>query len=212
MESSGWVDISVPLRTGMVVYPGDPRVQIERDQDVARGDTVTLTTISMGTHTGTHIDAPLHFVNGGRSIDCLPPTAVNGRARVIAITNEVSVDLPELEDHQIRPDEIILFKTKNSAFWTDNRFHKEYIFLSTPAARYLASKQIRAVGIDYLSIGGYQQNEEEVHKILLGASIWIIESLNLSRTEPGGYDLFCLPLKIEGAEAAPARAFLKASS
>lgn len=209
MENNDWIDISVPLRTGMVVYPGDPPVQIGRDQDIAAGDPVTLTTISMGAHTGTHIDAPLHFIAGGPSIDRVPPAAINGRARVIEVTGKASIDLLELEDYRIEPGEIILFKTGNSLFWADNRFHKEYTFLSTPAARYLALKQIRTAGIDYLSIGGFQQNDDEVHKILLGASIWIIESLDLSLVAPGTYELFCLPLKMEGAEAAPARAFLK---
>jgi len=204
-----WIDVSVPLRTGMVHYPGDPEVVITRDQDISRGDPVTLTRMSLGAHAGTHIDAPLHFLAGGRSIDQVALDAVNGPARIIPIADRVSVEIPELETHDIKAGEILLFKTRNSVLWKDDVFHEDFVYLSTEAASYLAGKRVRAVGIDYLSIGGYGKNETEVHTILLAASIWIVESLDLSHVEPGAHQLLCLPLRIEGAEAAPARAFLR---
>ena len=193
----------------MAHYPGDPEVLITRDQDISRGDPVTLTRISLGAHAGTHVDAPMHFLAGGRSIDEAGLDALSGPARVIAIADSRSIEVPELEQHRIKAGEILLFKTRNSALWKDDVFHGDSVYLSTEAATFLAGKRVRTVGIDYLSIAGYQRNETEVHAILLGASIWIIESLDLSRVEPGVHELICLPLRIEGAEAAPARAFLR---
>jgi len=208
-DDNCWIDVSVPLRNGMVRYPGDPEVHIGREQDIGRGDVVNATSLSMGTHSGTHIDAPLHFLQDGVSIDHMPIDAVNGRARVIPITDDVSVKVPELEAHAITEGEILLLKTRNSALWNHRTFQENYVYLSTAAAAYLVFKGIRAVGIDYLSVGGFNKNEKEAHDTLLRASIWIIESLNLSSVEPGIYDLLCLPLRLEGAEAAPARAILR---
>jgi arylformamidase len=208
-DDSSWMDISVPLRNGMVHYPGDPEVRISRTQDIAKGDAVNVTSLSLGAHSGTHIDAPLHFLNNGISIDRMPIDAVNGLARVISITDEVSIKVAELEANAIAQGEILLFKTRNSALWHHRRFQENYVYLSTAAVAYLIYKGIRAVGIDYLSVGGFNKNEKEAHDTLLRASIWIIESLDLSSVEAGTYELLCLPLRLDGAEAAPARAILR---
>jgi arylformamidase len=211
-DDNNWIDVSVPLRNGMVHYPGDPEVRLGREQDMGRGDVVNVTSLSMSAHSGTHIDAPLHFLHDGVSIDHMPIDAVNGLARVVPITDDVSVKVPELEAHAIAEGEILLLKTRNSALWNHRTFRENYVYLSTAAAAYLAFKGIRAVGIDYLSVGGFNKNEKEAHDTLLRASIWIIESLDLSSVEPGMYDLLCLPLRLDGAEAAPARAILKTLS
>jgi arylformamidase len=210
VAESGWIDISVPLKNGMLGYPDDPAVRVVTEQDVEKGDVFTLTAISMSAHSGTHVDSPRHFIAGGPTIDSLPFAAVNGPARVIAIDDPVSVTVAELERHRVEPGEIILFKTRNSAFWISDIFREDHVYLSTEAAVFLAGKKIRSVGIDYLSVGGFQKNEADVHRVLLEVPVWIIESLDLSKVEPGHYDLFCLPLRIEGCEAAPARAFVKA--
>jgi arylformamidase len=208
-DDDRWIDVSVPLRSGMVRYPGDPEVRIGREQDIEKGDPVNVTTLSMSAHSGTHIDAPLHFLTEGISIDRVPFDAVNGPARVISITDEVSIKVAELEAQNIVEDEILLFKTRNSALWHYKAFQENYVYLSTAAAAYLVYKGIRTVGIDYLSIGGFHKNETEAHNTLLRASIWIIESLDLLAVEPGIYELLCLPLRLDGAEAAPARAVLR---
>lgn len=209
VELREWIDISVPLRTGMVHYPGDPPLTIERVKDIRRGDPATVSFVSMGVHSGTHIDAPLHFSEKGESIEKIPFAAIIGAARVIAIEDGESIKADDLNKYKIAPQEIILFKTRNSEHWKDGRFFKDYVYLSTPAARHLVDRGVTTVGVDYLSVGGFARNEEEVHQILLGASVWVVEGLNLSGLQSGIYEFVCLPLRIEGGEAAPARAVVR---
>ena len=208
---SEWVDISVPLHQGMVRWPDNPPVRIERMLDLERGDACTVSTLSCGSHTGTHVDAPGHFIRGGGGIDAMPLAATVGRARVIAIRHPASITTEELQTHRIRRGERIVFKTKNSSrCWKTTAFVEDFVYLSTDAARFLAAQGVRTVGVDYLSVGGYRANNGvEVHRALLQAGIWIIEGLNLSGVSPGTYHLLCLPLKIRGGDGAPARAFLR---
>jgi arylformamidase len=204
-----WIDISVPLKTGMVHYPGDTPVRIERDSDMAKGDPVNVSRIIMSAHSGTHVDAPLHFLEKGNSIDHVPFDAMGGRARVIGIRDQESIGCQELESLRIDSGDILLFKTRNSTLWHQDGFCRDYVHLSTAAAVFLATKGVKTVGIDYLSVGGYERNEMEAHRTLLEASIWIVEGLDLSSVEPGIYDFMCLPLRLEGAEGAPARAVVR---
>ncbi len=206
---AGWIDITVPLKTGMVVYPGDAPVLIERTCEVAKGDRVTLSRFSMGLHSGTHIDAPLHLFEKGLSIDRLPLAALIGTAQVIEIRDEESITRPEVEVHLIEGCGIVLFKTRNSALWREAGFRPSYISLSADAAEYLVKKGVNAVGIDYLSIDGFGQDELRVHAILLGAGIPVIEGLDLSDVVAGVYECVCLPLRVEGGEAAPARVIVR---
>ena len=207
---STWIDISVPLYDGMVCWPGDPPVRIERVTDVERGDSHTLSQLTMGSHSGTHIDAPVHFLKGKPGIDAMPLETVIGRARVIEIGDGESVKPVELETHGIRRGERLLFKTQNSRrVWREPRFVKDFVFLSIEAARYLAERKVRLVGIDYLSVGGYQRDGSAVHRILLEAGAWLLEGLDLSPVRPGRYELVCLPLKITGGDGAPARAVVR---
>jgi arylformamidase len=195
--------------TAMIHYPGDPVPHIDREQDVARGDLATVSRVSLSAHSGTHVDAPLHFFENGKSIDEIPFEAVVGRARVVEIHDRESIKVGEIEAFDPRPDEIILLKTRNSELWAAGTFEPGYVYVSTEAAILLAERKIRTVGIDYLSIGGFERNEAEAHRILLGASVWIIEGLDLSGVTPGDYELVCLPLRIAGGEAAPARAVIR---
>ena len=205
----GWIDISVPLKKGMVVYPGDPPVRIVRASDTARGDPVTVSHISMGLHAGTHIDAPLHLFEGGLSIDRLPLRLFVGRARVIAVGDAPSIEAGELRGHPILSNEMVLFKTRNSALGRLDRFYPEHVYLAPSAAAYLVEAGVRAVGIDYLSIDAFGQHGLEAHSLLLRSSIPIIEGLDLSPVGPGLYECICLPLRIEDGEAAPARAMVR---
>lgn len=210
MKASQWIDISVPLKSGMVHWPDDPAIKIKRVRDMARGDICTVSTLSMGSHTGTHIDAPSHFVPRGKAVDAMPFPATVGLARVIAIDDAKSVKPEELDRHQIRRGERILFKTSNSArCWKNGRFVKNFVGISLAAARYLARRRIQAVGIDYLSVGGFHDDGAAIHRELLRAGVWIIEGLNLARVKPGKYELICLPIKISHGDGAPARAILK---
>ena len=210
MMTEGWIDVSVPLRTGMVHWPDNPPVSIERMLDIERGDVATVSKLSMGAHTGTHMDAPLHFFRAGKGIDSMPLSATIGRARVIEIGDPQSIKPEELRPYQIQRDERILFKTRNSArCWQTNDFVEDFVYISQEAARYLATQQVQTVGIDYLSVGGFFKDGVETHHALLEAGIWIIEGLNLSNVSPGIVELICLPLKIEGGDGAPARAILR---
>ncbi len=204
-----WIDISVPLKDGMAVYPGDPDVSIRRITDAARGDELTVSVLTAGLHAGTHVDAPLHFLDDGATIGRMPHDAMIGTARVIEIQDRQSIKATELERYTIDADEILLFRTRNSGLWRHRNFSPDYVYLSTAAAHFLAETRVKAVGIDYLSIGGFERNEAEVHRTLLGASIWIIEGLDLSMVDAGTYEFICLPLLIEGAEAAPARVLVR---
>ena len=206
----GWIDVSVPLRSGMVHWPDNPPVKIERMLDIEHGDAANVSTISMGSHTGTHMDAPLHFVRGGKGLDEMPLEATIGHARVIEIHDPESVKPNELRPHEIRSGERILFKTRNSARrWYEEAFIEDFVYVSQEAARYLAALEVLTVGTDYLSVGGFVKDGVETHQALLGAGIWVIEGLDLSQVEPGRYELICLPLKVKGGDGAPARAILR---
>jgi arylformamidase len=205
-----WIDISVTLRTGMVHWPGDRPVLIERTRDLARGDDMNLSAISLGSHSGTHIDAPLHFIPAGKSVPEMPFDAMIGPARVLEIVDPESVKPEELAPLDIRSGERILFKTRNSErCWKTDSFVEDFVYISLGAAHFLAEKGVRAVGIDYLSVGAYGKYGGETHLILLKSGAWIIESLDLSGVEPGEYELICLPLKVLNSEGAPARAVLR---
>ena len=210
MMTEAWIDISVPLRTGMVHWPDNPPVSIERMLDIERGDIANVSIISMGAHTGTHMDAPLHFFRTGRGLDTMPLTATIGRARVIEIRDPESIKPEELRPHRIQRGERVLFKTRNSArCWQTDDFVEDFVYISQEAARYLAAKQVQTIGVDYLSVGGFFKDGVETHHALLEAGIWIIEGLNLSNVAPAIYELVCLPLKIEGSDGAPSRAILR---
>ncbi|WP_243367282.1 cyclase family protein [Fundidesulfovibrio soli] len=207
---SPWIDVSVPVRTGMPVWPGDPPTLTERLLDLERGDPCTLTRVEMCAHAGTHMDAPAHFVAGGANMDALPPDTGIGRARVIAILDPGAVTAGELAPHRIRRGERILLKTANSArVWDSAGFLEDCVRLTPCAAAYLAERGPRLLGVDGLSVGGQDESGEEVHRILLSAGVWILEGLDLSNVEPGSVELVCLPLRLAGAEGAPARALVR---
>jgi arylformamidase len=156
------------------------------------------------------MDAPRHFFTGARGLDTMPLEAGVGPARVIAIRDRESIKVDELRLHRIRRGERILFKTYGAAArWRKPEFDPRYVYITADAARYLAGRGVRTVGVDYLSVGGYKKDGAETHRALLGAGVWIIEGLDLSRVGPGRYDLICLPLKILAGDGAPARALLR---
>lgn len=209
-KRADWIDVSVPLRTGMAHWPDNPPVVVERTTDLAKGDACTVSRLAMGAHTGTHMDAPSHFVRGGASLDDLPFDAVVGRARVIAIRSPKAITVEELRRHAIRRGERLLFRTRNSGrCWGTDAFVEDFVYIAADAARYLADRGVLLVGIDYLSVGGYVHDGRETHEALLGAGVWIIEGLALSKVRPGPVDLVCLPLRLSGGEGAPARAIVR---
>jgi arylformamidase len=208
--SQGWIDVSVTLTDGMVSWPDDPPVRIRRVSDVERGDEATLSELCMSAHTGTHMDAPRHFLAGGDGLDRMPLAATMGPARVIGIADPRTIGPEELERHNIRAGERVLFRTRNSErAWAREGFIEDFVAVSPDGARWLAERRVRTVGVDYLSVGGFHDDGAAVHRALLGAGVWIIEGLDLSAVSPGPHELICLPLRIVGADGAPARALLR---
>jgi arylformamidase len=194
----------------MVSWPGDPPARITYALDMERGDPCTVSLLEMGAHTGTHMDAPAHFVRGGIGIDEMPSEAAIGSARVIPIRDRKSIKTDELVRHSIRRGERVLFKTHNSDHcWDTDRFVEDFVYLSATAAQYLAERQVRLVGVDYLSVGGFRADGVETHQALLKAGIWIIEGLNLKRVRSGRVQMICLPLKIAGGDGAPTRVLIR---
>jgi arylformamidase len=174
---------------------------------------MNLSRVSMCLHSGTHMDAPLHFLDGAPGLEQLPPAATVGRARVIEFSDAAAIGPAELEPHSVRAGERLLLKTSNSArCWGTDEFVDDYVYVSQEGARYLAECGIRTLGIDYLSVAEPNADGEETHRILMRAGIWIIEGLDLSAVAPGDYDLICLPLKVPGADGAPARALVRQAS
>lgn len=205
--SSKWLDVSVPIYAGMVHFPDNPSIEIDTITDVERGDICTISRLAMGTHTGTHIDAPIHFLPGGTGTDRVPLDNLIGPARVIEIKDPAAVKADELRVHDLGVRERLLFKTSNSErCWKTSHFVHDFVSIAEDAASYLASLNTLAVGIDYLSAGS-----PETHRALLGAGVVIIEGLNLASIPQGRYELLCLPLKILGGDGAPARVLLKVS-
>ena len=180
---AGWIDISVPLREGIEVWPGDPPLRFSSVAALARGDSSNVTAVSFGLHTGTHVDAPRHYLENGATVDRMPLEAMIGPARVV---DRCGAGLSP------RRGERLLFKKGGAAG------------LSEDFARRLAATGVRLAGIDALTIGS-----DAVHRILLEAGVWILENLDLARVAAGRYDLICLPLRIPGTEAAPARVLVR---
>jgi arylformamidase len=207
---SDWIDVSIPLRPGMPRWPGDFPFEISRDKEMSKGDDYNLSRVAMSVHSGTHMDAPLHFIRDGRPMDALPFNAVVGRARIIEIEDEEAIKPDELDRHEIEAGERILFKTVNSSrAWKSDEFYEDFVYISKEGAGYLTMKKVLTVGVDYLSVGGFRKDTAETHHALLGAGIWVIEGLDLSAVPAGHYDLICLPLRLTGAEGSPARALVR---
>jgi len=205
-----WIDVSIPLHNGMVNWPGDAPFHRLETLKIANGDPCNLSQFCSSAHIGTHMDAPRHFLTHGHGMESMPLDAVIGPAQVVAIQDPDLIRVKELEPHRLREGDRVLFKTRNSAhLWKTNDFQEQFVHIPQDTAAYLADLKVRTIGIDYLSVGGYETDSAETHQALLSAGIWLIEGLNLQNVEPGEYELVCLPLKLVGSDGAPARAVLR---
>jgi arylformamidase len=198
----------------MAIWPGDVTIKIERRRSMDRGDAANNSAISLGVHTGTHMDAPKHFIKDGKSIDKLPLETSVGPARVIEIKDKISIKPEELKQHNIKKGERILFKTVNSPrCWQTDAFVNDFVFVTRDAAQFLVDAGVILVGVDYLSVGSPMDPDKamrpDTHQILLGAGLYLIEGLNLTAVKAGDYNLICLPLKLMDAEGSPVRAILQ---
>ncbi|MCB1224885.1 MAG: cyclase family protein [Verrucomicrobiales bacterium] len=211
ISSQRWIDVTVPLRDGMPTWPGDPVCRITRAVSMEEGAVCNLTELHLSAHTATHMDAPRHFIAQGLTMEQMPLEAVIGPCRVLDLQAvEGQITPADLEPHEIGAGERLLLKTRNSAeAWPQDRFVEDFISIRADTGQYLVDRGVMTVGVDYLSIGGFEKDGVETHQIMLGAEIWVIEGLDLSAVEPGNYELLCLPLKIEGADGAPCRVLLR---
>lgn len=202
-------DVTVPLTKDIIVYPGDPPVRIERKATLNRdGAKANLSRYAFGSHTGTHIDAPFHFIENGLTVDRLPLELLIGRARVVEVTSP-RIDETALEEFDFTADARVLFKTRNSYLWSQKTFVEDYVYITPGAARSLVNQGIKLVGIDYLSVEKFGVESFDTHLILLRAGTIIIEGLDLREVEPGDYELICLPLNVKDGDGAPARVVLR---
>ena len=201
-------DISRNVTQDLVTWPGDMSVSVKRSSSFEAGDGVQVSRIEMGLHTGTHIDAPRHYVQGAKELHDVDIMRFIGDAKVFELDAEGLISAQDISGLNIEEDDIVLFKTRNSDISDTHPFVEDYIALSLDAAEYLTGKKIKSVGIDYLSIEAFCSKGNPVHKHLLGNEIGIIEGLCLKEVPEGKYFLSCLPLKIYGVEASPVRAVL----
>lgn len=202
-------DISLPVRTGGLVYPGNPEILIEPQQAISQGAGANVSRVSFGSHTGTHVDAAKHFFDDGQTVDEIPLEKLIGPARLIAVSDELmSVTAQDLEQFNLKDQKRVLIRTRNSSFNQEVSFHRDYTFIAPDAAEYLAGIGVELVGVDYLSIEQFHSGHHRTHRTLLEKSIVIVEGLNLRDVKPGDYDLVCLPIRLAGIDGAPARAVL----
>ncbi len=209
----GWYDISVPLKQGMPFFPTDPfPPKIYRYHDRNLGARVTMSVIEMISHTGTHLDVPLHFIPDGSTVSDMPLEATIGPARVIEIKDQEKIKVPELEKHNIKKGERVLFKTRNSPVtYESERFVEDYVYFDVAAAEYLVAKGVILVGLDNITIGHFKEEDNlmKTHRTFLEAGVYILEDCALAGVPPGEYELLCLPLLIYGGDAGPCRAILR---
>lgn len=212
-SAGDWIDVTTPLDMAATpVYPGDTRLKFEFIRSFPAGDKLTLSSYLMTAHAGTHVDAPLHFVSRGASIEQVPLATLMGPARVIDCSPDaLAIDVAELNKHDWRGAKRLLFRTRNSrnSWMVDPNFHQDFTYIAPDAAQLMADSGVELVGIDYLSAEKFGAPEPRTHQILLGRSIPIVEGLDLRGIKAGDYDFIILPLRVVGHEAAPARALLR---
>jgi len=204
-------DISLEITPTMPVWPGDPPVELSLAESIDRGDHVNLTRLGMSAHNGTHVDAPHHFLNDGRTVETLALDVLTGPCYVTQLPDDVDeISAEVLERVPVGAGTTrLLFGTSNSRFWSSGTkaFQRDFVALTEDGARWLVAHGIRLVGVDYLSVAPFGDSGP-THNVLLKAGVVIVEGLDLSRVPRGFYELYCLPLKLVGADGAPARAIL----
>ena len=207
-------DVSVPLSANTPTYPGDPGIEITEWKSFNKGDSANVSLVHFGAHSGTHVDAPAHFIKDAGRVDALPLEALIGPAQLVEVPHEVSViNADFITEHCRSGAERILFKTRNSTYWEGDKpeFHTDFAHLDLSAAERLVDIGVRLVGIDYLSIERFKSGTHETHLAFLSKGIVILEGLDLRQVSAGLFELICLPLKLAGGpgDGAPARVVLR---
>jgi arylformamidase len=205
---SEWMDVTVPIRPGMVHWPGNPGVEREVTVEHGEGGVCRVSRLTLGVHTGTHFDAPVHFDVPGGGIEALPVAAMIGAARVVAVQGR-AVDRAVVEALNLQAGERVLFKTSNSArCWSTDDFVPDYVYVTEDAAHHLVQRRVSLVGVDYLSVGG-PSDGARTHRVLLRGGVCILEGLDLRPVVPGTFELVALPILLQGSDGAPARVLLR---
>lgn len=201
-------DVSRPLRDGGLIYPGDPEIRFRQHSSMARGDEANVSSLALGSHSGTHVDAPSHFLPDGDAVDRIPIDRLIGPAVVLEPAGTQHIGAAELATCDLHAQRRVLLRTRNSARPADAGFTPDYRALAPDGAEYLLRQGVELVGIDYLSIEAAESEDFAVHHLLLGRGVVIVEGLDLSAVPCGVYQFICLPLRLEGLDGAPARAVL----
>lgn len=209
------IDITLPYSADLPAWPGEPSPKLEFLADQRNGDEATVTRIDACVHFATHVDAPMHFIEGGGGVDEMDLDALTGPAQVIHLPGVTSISADDLDAAQIAPGtERLIIKTDNSALWDDmgHDFFEDFVALGADAATWVVDHEVRLVGVDYLSVETYHTTDFKTHTTLLGNRVAVVEGLDLRAVTPGLYDLYCLPMKLVGRDGAPARAILIADN
>jgi len=202
-------DISTPVRNGGIVYPGNPEILIQPQQAISAGAGANVSSVSFGSHTGTHVDAVKHFIDDGQTVDQIPLERFIGPALLLVFPDDLmSVGAADLERHDLGGHTRVLLRTRNSSFLEGPEFVNDYTYLAPDGAEYLVSRGIELVGIDYFSIEQFHSGHHKTHRTLLERGVVIVEGLSLGVPAAGAYELICLPLRLAGLDGAPARAIL----
>ena len=201
-------DVTRTLQAGMATWPGEPGPELTPLKQMSAGQPADVSFLSLGVHTGTHVDAPSHFIPGGAAAESLSLGVLVGQVRVVAIEDETAIRVEALERLGLAGVDRVIFRTRNSDDWSDFEFREDFVYLEPAAARWLADRGTRLVGVDFLSVESFAAVEPETLRTLLAAGVVIVEGLDLREVVPGDYLLICLPLKLAGADGAPARAVL----
>ena len=205
------IDVTVPLDPTLPTYPNNTPFSLEPIKRIARGDSSNVSTLHMSAHCGTHVDAPRHFFDDGSATEALALEMLIGRARVIEITSRTGIAAEDFVGIDLSEDVRLLIKTHNSRLWSSPDFHTDYIGVTESGAKHLVDRGIKVLGVDYLSVEQFRKPGAPAHHLLLGAGTIVIEGLNLIDVDPGVYEMYCLPLRIVGADGAPARVVLRRS-
>ncbi|MCP9237307.1 cyclase family protein [Lewinella sp. JB7] len=214
--NEGWIDATYPIFEGMTGWPGQPPTSYDTLSCMHCGDQARVTMIHLTAHTGTHMDAPSHFLAEGVDISQAPISVGLGPVRIAALdcTAEVTPDDLRAYESRTRPleaGERLILRTPNSdrGLWLQQEFDRDYHAIGPAAAAYIAERKLQLIGVDYLSVGPFYKGNPQTHRTLMGAGVWIIEGIDLRRIEEGDYEMICLPLKLAGSDGSPIRILLK---
>lgn len=202
-------DISMKISGEMIIYDGDPKFSYKYTNSIDNGDICNTWQMSLGSHTGTHIDAPLHFFKNGLAVDQLPLSYFIGKAKIIGINHPNAITYNEIKSCGICEGDRILFKTKNSDFSSIGAFKKDYVYIDAEAAKYLVEQKVRTVGVDYLSVERFGSTTHDTHRTFLKNNIVLIEGLRLKEVTSGEYEMIGIPLNIKEGNGSPIRVIIR---